>query len=302
MKLGDGKFAKRAAGRRRELAALVFACLVLGGVFGSCSKTESNLQNAPGPAANSENVNAAENSVAPPVDPNLDFSKFDHQSAEHARFPCALCHERTDNSASPKLPGHVRCASCHAAQFADPQSAICTICHTDAESGAVRAFPALKSFNVKFDHAKHLRQTNCASCHRPIKRGEALSIPAGLGAHNSCFSCHTPDARSGETEIGSCNTCHQSGTFGGPVSTRAKAYSATPFTHAGHRNLACTACHTVRAGAPRGRQLTAPVAAMHFAPKKAQSCASCHNNRRAFGGDDTNDCKRCHRGENYSVF
>ena len=44
---------------------------------------------------------------------------------------------------------------------------------------------------------------------------------------------------------------------------------------------------------------TALVASMHFPPRGALSCASCHNNKRAFGGDDFQDCRRCHRGGNF---
>jgi c(7)-type cytochrome triheme protein len=294
-KYGNEKFAKLTAQRRREFVVFVFACFAFGYIFSSCSKPENKTEIIP---VETPNSNTTEISVAPSVDPNLDFSKFDHQSAEHARFPCALCHERKDNSATPKLPGHLPCSSCHTVQFADNKNAICTICHKDAESGVVKAFPALKSHNVVFDHAKHLRQTNCATCHKPTRNGVAFSIPAGFKAHNSCFQCHSPDAKSGDKEIGSCNTCHQTGRFGGSISTQAKAFTATPFSHASH-NLNCTACHNVKAGASRGNQLTAPLAAMHFAPKNVQSCASCHNNKRAFGGDDTADCARCHRGETY---
>jgi hypothetical protein len=38
---------------------------------------------------------------------------------------------------------------------------------------------------------------------------------------------------------------------------------------------------------------------MHFAPRNTPSCAACHNNQKAFGGDDFNDCKRCHRGTSF---
>jgi c(7)-type cytochrome triheme protein len=73
------------------------------------------------------------------------------------------------------------------------------------------------------------------------------------------------------------------------------------FAHSKHTpSMNCTTCHTVKAGAPRGRQVTSPVAAMHFAPRAAQSCASCHNNKRAFGGEDFADCRRCHKGGSFS--
>jgi hypothetical protein len=60
--------------------------------------------------------------------------------------------------------------------------------------------------------------------------------------------------------------------------------------------LACGDCHRVRPGLPGGRQVTAPVALNHHAPARASSCASCHNGKRTFGGDDFSACKRCHSG------
>jgi c(7)-type cytochrome triheme protein len=221
-----------------------------------------------------------------------DFSKFRHSNPMHNRLPCLLCHKRDDNSATPKLSGHLPCAGCHVQQFADNKNPICTICHT---ATSVKRFPALKSFNARFDHAVHQRQTNCATCHKPSRRGVGFSIPSGLNAHTSCYQCHT--ASSGNT-MSSCGSCHQPGRPS-PISDWAKSYTVN-FSHAKHlQNQNCAACHTVRAGAARGRQVSSPLASMHFAPKNAQSCASCHNNQRTFGGEDFSDCKRCHTGNNF---
>lgn len=296
-KIKNNRLLTKFAQRRREFVVFVFGLCVFGYIFTSCSKQENEVETVSTENPVAANTNK-EVSPAPSINPNADFSKFQHSNAEHARFPCALCHERKDNSATPKLPGHIPCASCHTAQFADNKNAICTICHKDAESGEVKPFPPLKSHNVIFDHAKHLRQTNCTTCHKPLRNGVAVSIPAGFNAHNSCFQCHTPDAKSGEKNINSCNVCHQPGKFGGRIRETAQTYEKTPFSHASHK-FACTDCHSVKAGAARGNQLTAPVAAMHFPPKNVQSCASCHNNKRAFGGDDFSDCRRCHKGNDF---
>jgi hypothetical protein len=275
-----------------ELVVLSAACLAFGYFFISCSKTEKVgiVPIDPAPVKQSE-------SPVPAIDPNADFSAFQHSNAEHSRFPCALCHERKDNSPTPKLSGHMPCAGCHVAQFADNKSAICTICHTSGETAEVKPFPALKTFNALFDHARHLTLTNCATCHQPSRNGVALSIPSGANAHNTCFECHTPGAKVGERNIDSCETCHQPGKSV-KVSDWARIFETTPFSHAGHR-LGCATCHNVKAGAGRGNQVGAPLAAMHFARKNAQSCASCHNNKRAFGGDDFSDCRRCHRGSSF---
>jgi c(7)-type cytochrome triheme protein len=226
-----------------------------------------------------------------------DFSRFQHSLPQHNRMPCLLCHKRDDNSTAPKLPGHMPCAGCHTEQFANNNSNICKICHTNPQTGSVKRFPQLRSFNARFDHAKHLRTTNCATCHKPAQRGVALSIPAGFNAHTSCFQCHSSNA---QENMSSCGTCHQPGRLT-RTSESARAF-AVNFSHAEHgarQSLNCATCHTVRAGMARGRQVTAPQASMHFPPGRTQSCATCHNNRRAFGGDDFSDCKRCHEGNRF---
>jgi c(7)-type cytochrome triheme protein len=231
---------------------------------------------------------------------NADFSKFPHFNQKHAELSCLMCHRAEENqAATPKLPAHTACAGCHADQF-QPNSAstICSICHTDAQTGALKNFPPLKSFGVSFSHAKHTRQTNCATCHKPTRAGVALSIPSKFNAHASCFQCHAPGSEIGAGNTQSCATCHQQGSPPRAVPETAKAFSLS-FSHSRHRAMACTECHNVQQGSARGRQVTAITAAMHFPPKGTQSCATCHNNKRAFGGTDFSDCKHCHQGNSF---
>jgi len=61
----------------------------------------------------------------------------------------------------------------------------------------------------------------------------------------------------------------------------------------------CATCHNVRAGAPQGRQVTSTTPTQHFGSARGQSCITCHNERRAFGGDDFSSCKRCHKGKTF---
>jgi hypothetical protein len=63
--------------------------------------------------------------------------------------------------------------------------------------------------------------------------------------------------------------------------------------------LRCDECHQVRAGVGQGQQVTAPRPTQHFGSGRAQTCMTCHNNRRTFGGDDFADCKRCHKGQTF---
>lgn len=229
----------------------------------------------------------------------LDYSKFQHSTRNHARLPCLLCHRRDSNAAVPKRPGasnHLPCAGCHAQQFTNAESPICTICHTDVKSGALRPFPRLRSFSMKFDHARHMNMgsVSCASCHRSSRGGVALSIPAGFNAHTTCYRCHTPRAQSGGRDISSCGTCHQLG-----------GYSRTPqfaqafrvgFSHEKHEKTSCNECHQLRAGMPQRLQVTQPQPLNHHATARGQSCLTCHDGKRAFGGDDFAVCKRCHTG------
>lgn len=229
----------------------------------------------------------------------LDYGKFQHSSRNHSRLPCLLCHRRESNAPIPGRPGgsgHLPCAGCHAQQFSSAESPICTICHTDVKSGALKSFPRLKSFRMKFDHSLHVKMgnVNCATCHKPSRGGLAFSIPAGFNAHTTCYGCHTPRAQSGGRDISSCGTCHQLG-----------GYSRTPafapafrvgFNHTKHQKVNCIECHQVRAGMPQRRQVTAPEPLNHHATGRGQSCMTCHDGKRAFGGDDFSVCKRCHTG------
>ena len=188
------------------------------------------------------------------------------------------------------------CAGCHAQQFSNSDSPICTICHTDVKSGALKAFPRLKSFRMKFDHSRHVKMggVSCATCHRATGAGAAMSIPAGFNAHNTCYRCHTPRAQSGGRDISSCGTCHQ---LGGYSRTRTSAPAfRVGFSHPKHQKLTCPECHQVRAGMPQRRQVTAPEPLNHHASGRGQSCMTCHDGKRAFGGDDFAVCKRCHTG------
>jgi c(7)-type cytochrome triheme protein len=160
----------------------------------------------------------------------------------------------------------------------------------------MKAFPRLQDFTMRFDHSKHAR-TNCATCHQSSRQGVAFSIPSGSSAHNTCFQCHTA---SSSNQMASCGTCHTLGRF---VRTpeMARAFQVN-FSHARHRRagMNCTSCHAVQAGSLPGRQVTKPLAAMHFAPTHGASCAACHNGIRAFGANDFANCKRCHIGNKFS--
>ena len=256
------------------LVVLVFSVLFLSLVRNSNVSASSLTELDPTPLLNKDYEHSQ--------DQNINFSKFYHNNANHARLPCLLCHRREGTTAKPVLPGaggHVPCTGCHAKEFANSSSPVCTICHTNTQSGALKPFPALKSFNVKFDHSIHARgqKVSCATCHRPSRGGVAMTIPAGLNAHTTCYQCHAPRAKANGRDISSCGTCHKPGGYS-RTSTQAAAFKVG-FNHAKHgaaQKLTCNECHNVRAGMPQRKQVTAPLALNHHAPGGTTSCASCH--------------------------
>jgi c(7)-type cytochrome triheme protein len=290
--------------RRSPGKALSFLSLIL--LFAGCTGFALllifNSRATATPALNSTQPLDAPDEFAA-VEPQGDFSVFPHGNAAHSRLTCLLCHRRETSAPQPKLPGHTPCAGCHAQEMNNTGSNICNICHTDRQSGAVKAFPPLKSFNVRFDHGRHtvgMRQA-CINCHKTTRRGVGFSIPSRLNAHVTCYQCHSPRAQASDgRDISSCSTCHQLGRLA-RTSENARAYRVN-FSHADHgarQRLNCASCHNVRAGASTGQQVTAPVPQMHHISTRAQSCMSCHNDRRAFGTENFANCKRCHEGNTF---
>ena len=244
----------------------------------------------------------------------LDYSNFKHASQHHASLPCASCHQRKDNSATPSFPGHKACISCHAGQFVTASVPMCVICHTDVNSSnpSMKNFPAKfnESFNVKFDHAQHMTgsarpASGCAACHgRSGGRAAALGIPAGIAAHNQCYTCHTPSSKSPTgKELASCGVCHDQKPFS-RTTTNARSFRFA-FSHAKHgsgQRLACADCHTLTAGAPQSRQVSSPLPFEHFAAARGKTCLTCHNGQRSFGGDLAfKDCRRCHTSTSFKM-
>ncbi|HEV7902732.1 MAG TPA: cytochrome c3 family protein [Pyrinomonadaceae bacterium] len=240
----------------------------------------------------------------------MDLSKFLHNSPRHATLACAACHAR-DNSTRPNLPGHKACTDCHLPQFVTANNPMCAICHTDVQTGnpPVKGFPAIRSFNAKFDHAQHNTgaarpASGCVACHTPAsRRSAALTIPAGFNAHAQCYTCHTSNAQSNGRDIASCGVCHSLAArfFRTPTNARAFRASFSHATHGARQRLACNDCHNLRAGAAQSRQVTAPAVSQHFNTTRAQSCMTCHNGRRAFGDTDFNDCRRCHKAQTFRM-
>jgi c(7)-type cytochrome triheme protein len=239
--------------------------------------------------------------------PNLDYSRFLHTSQRHASLACTACHLRSDNSATPRFPGHKACFDCHVTQFTTAAVPMCVICHTDVSSSnpPLKSFPSRfnESFNVRFDHVQHNsgsgRPANgCSTCHaRPGGRAAALSIPTGISAHNQCYTCHTPASKNtAGREMASCGVCHESKPYSRTtVNARAYRYAFSHAKHGRAQRLDCADCHRLTAGLPQSRQVSSPLTAEHFPATRGMNCFTCHNGNRSFGGDLAfKDCRRCH--------
>lgn len=252
--------------------------------------------------------------AASPQGPELDYANFKHSSQRHASLACTACHQRSDDSATPRFPGHKACTGCHLAQFVTPSVPMCVICHADVNSSnpPLKSFPTKfkEAFNLKFDHLQHLTgsarpQSGCSACHNRLGgRAAALGIPTGIAAHNQCYTCHTPasKAQSGK-EIASCGVCHDQKAYA-RTTTNARAFRLA-FSHAKHgtaQRLVCADCHLPSAGAPQSRQVSSPAATEHFPSTHGMTCLSCHNGKRSFGGDLAfKDCRRCHTSASFKM-
>jgi len=246
--------------------------------------------------------------------PDVDYSKFLHTSQRHASLGCNSCHQRADNSPTPRFPGHSACTTCHLGQFTTPAIPMCVICHTEtsANKPPLRNFPTAfkESFNVKFDHFQHMNgsakpQAGCNGCHSGlVNRGFGLSIPANLSGHTTCYACHTPESKNpAGREISSCGVCHGQGAYT-PTNTNSRVYrfSFSHAKHGTHEKLTCTDCHKVTAGLAQTKQVSSPGAFQHFPQNRGSNCAACHNGKRTFGGDlGFNDCRRCHSGATFRM-
>jgi c(7)-type cytochrome triheme protein len=241
-----------------------------------------------------------------------DYSKFIHTSSKHASLGCNDCHRRADNSTRPSFPGHKACTGCHLTQFTTPNIPMCSICHENVNGNDPprKAFPDRfkEPFNMKFDHAQHLTGTarpknGCASCHSGnLRRGAALSIPAGISAHTGCYTCHTPNAQANGRDLAACGVCHETKAYS-PTATTSVAYNYG-FRHSDHttrQRLDCNDCHNATRGLAQKRQVSSTRPQEHF-PSANNTCATCHSGSRAFGGDlDFKACRRCHTGTSFRL-
>jgi hypothetical protein len=262
--------------RVQQFVVLLFFCLLSGYFITSCTST---IQEKPKPESPFKPL--PEEVVSTDTMEDVDFSKFDHNGERHKTVPCLLCHQRNEESPKPRFSSHATCTGCHTQQFKDENHPICSICHTGPNTAELKPFPPMQSFRAHFDHAQHVRQTNCATCHKT--EGVGMTVPVRAAAHETCFQCHTSDKVVGDKNIGSCSTCHEPG----PANRISDAATNVGFnfSHSKHSRVDCASCHNAGGS-------TQIKVGMHSGA--ANSCATCHNEKRAFGANDFSDCRKCH--------
>lgn len=215
---------------------------------------------------------------------DVDFSKFNHDG-RHGSVPCLMCHVRDEGQTRPKFSSHATCTGCHTKQFEDDTHPICSTCHTGPQTAELKTFPQMTSFRANFNHTAHFKEGSCSTCHS--QSGSRMTVPHGANAHSTCFQCHTEDKIVGERNIGSCATCHEAGPANRITVPVSDAHVS--FSHTKHTALNCTNCHSPVGG---GNKMSVITVAMHS--KVANSCSTCHNDKRAFGANDFSDCRKCH--------
>jgi hypothetical protein len=88
-------------GRRRRAVRLVALAAAVFGLASLIFIAYSNESSA---------MPAAENTTATLTQ---DYTRFPHDTPQHTRMPCLVCHVRNDNGAAMRYPGHIPCSSCH---------------------------------------------------------------------------------------------------------------------------------------------------------------------------------------------
>lgn len=219
---------------------------------------------------------------------------------------CGACHGGDGKGAlMPPGQNHAPCNSCHAEEFAKPNSKLCQSCHTDANpwekdkpikplTGGVSSFVAGFSHKDHTDRIPSLKEGDCSSCHptqagQPAKAAPARRIKDGAytpAAHAQCSSCH----KNLEPKMDNCAGCHRAPEGGGEAAQKAGNPMmwrvGAKFTHDEHgkRGMKCDNCH----------QGVMDVAAGKPAPRPTKKgCEGCHNGETAFGVTG-HDCARCH--------
>ena len=246
-------------GRARQ-AKLWTICITMVVLALACGRHRpgANSNATPEPPAPLPTASEGQNIVGAVESKMLDRDlKFNHNRAEHKKQDCSLCHQRVDNSTTPRFPGHASCLACHAADYTSSNNRLCIVCHQlplEAQP-KMAAFPArLIQFGLKeFSHKQHLDAAKmpsgttvpkCDKCHQ----FDTGLIQASFPGHPECYSCHTHQP---EGKLAGCGACHADQSVALKFNKgTGNAFAIGNFTHGGHfkqgsidRN--CDKCHNL---------------------------------------------------------
>ncbi len=228
------------------------------------------------------------------------------------------------------------CGTCHQGQYAGvvsinpaihiPQSSgnACDVCHTNAITNLLTAFPANPTFlNVVF-HKTSLGNPPtglCSNCHSGAyvsqnAQSETSVITNHVATTADCVTCHTATNTANYTSFLGAGFTHSPGTYASwppaqpPTPTCASCHNGSTATgkNTGHpvTALDCMSCHTttVLQGCPNCTLFGIPAGVVHnTAPYNTPgTCVTCHNGTTAIGlSSDTGHipigsagCDQCH--------
>lgn len=315
--------------RIKRIKSSIVAMFMAATLFSACSKREQPA--APSAVPPSQPTASAPSGSTPPAaspspapatsvpaqiaDVSLkDLRRFDHSSARHKMLACETCHVRSDNSPTPRLPGHAGCIQCHANIYTDEsfprRQQFCTLCHVwPVEAAQIKlvSFPKhMQQFGLKgFSHRAHMDRSKmpsdqpplqCSTCHkagvRIVEVSDRGMQQVGMPRHAECYACHTPQsAKPG----GSCGVCHTEKPSAVAVGSRASlAFTKFRFEHRAHLKSRridgdCAKCHKpVQADEAAKIDISSISARMGM--RHSSSCWSCHVRARE------PVCTKCHLG------
>jgi hypothetical protein len=170
-------------------------------------------------------------------------------------------------------PGDLRCLTRRAGDCLEepvpadePHGAVCATCHTmwergESPGGSVKACTA-------------------AGCHERADTLSPFHLTVSAATLDDCTSCHVSHSFRVPPQQAGCAVCHPSG---GKPAVQAHTMPAgvlpadLDFSHVGHRDLSCTACHSSRND--HGRISVADFGdcqSCHHSPAVSTDCVSCH--------------------------
>lgn len=242
---------------------------------------------------------------------NRDFSmKFDHFDSitnreDHKELSdqqrCEVCHERTNDEPTIKLPYHDACVKCHAEEFASAKLQICADCHNKPYNAqpSVFNFPQqLNQFGMEFSHNTHSKREgwDCNKCH--YTPNDNQTARSSFPGHKECFTCHKAVNQPAK---GYCNECHNDKAQAQKFRSRGQvdfAYTYFRFNHGKHLAVGreCAECHDVNnSDATSNTDISRITLVLSRDMNKIHksNCFQCHDKT---GNERTNSpqCNKCH--------